>query len=585
MLTTLNELFFRVVERNLSRLMLWKRGSDWLPVSTAEFRAQVFATARALQALGIERGDRVAILGENRREWTVADCASLLIGAVVVPIYATLTAEQTAFMLRDSGARVIFVSNDKQLAKVLSIREETKLEQLIVMGPSREARSMVEFMTAPVGSGDPALERAGRSVRPDDLATLIYTSGTTGVPKGAMLTHENMASNLACSLRGFDFSPGDVSMSYLPLSHITARHLDFAMMNLGVTIAYVPVIENLPQALLEVRPTVFVGVPRLYEKVHGQVVLKVQGALKTKLFRWALEVGQVHNPTVLAGKTPSSLSWKIANRLVFTKIRSGMGGAVRVFISGGAPLGIKLAQWYANVGIRIHEGYGLTETSPVIALNNPRDHKIGTVGKPLENVEVRIAGDGEILVRGPSIFSGYWNQPNETQTAFEDGWFKTGDVGSVDANGFLSVTDRKKDLIKTSGGKFIAPQPMENALKHNPLIAEAVVVGDRRKFASVIIAPNFVALEEWARTRKVAFASRQELVDALPVVSLYTEIVETLNRDLAQFERLKKIILVPDIFTAENGTLTASMKLRRRIVEERYREQIDRLYEQEAVAS
>ena len=579
---TLNELFFQLVDRNVPRLLLWKRDQAWIPVSTAEFHAQVAATANALREWGIERGDRVAILSETRREWTVADFATLLIGAVVVPIYPTLTPEQTAFLLGDSGARAIFVSNQHQRNKVSGIRQQTRLEQIILMEGSGDGLSMAGCMAAAPGPEDRMLQERACSVKPEDLATIIYTSGTTGVPKGAMLTHANMASNLQCSLEGFTLAPGDVSLSYLPLSHITARHLDFAMLNRGVTVAYVNAVDQLPQALREVRPTVFVGVPRLYEKVHGQVELKASGARK-KIFHWSLQVGRRHANDVLAGRTPKSLRWKIANRLVFEKIRAGMGGAVRIFISGGAPLGIRLAQWYADVGIRIHEGYGLTETSPVIALNNPRHHRLGTVGKPLSNVQVRIAEDGEILVRGPSIFSGYWNNPKESDAAFEQEWFKTGDVGNVDADGFLWVTDRKKDLIKTSGGKFIAPQPLENALKHNPLVAEAVVLGDRRKFPAVLVAPNFPALEEWARARQIDFASREDLVDASPVIALFAEIVEGLNADLAQFERLKKIILVADTFSAEDGILTASMKLRRRAVEDRYRHQIEKLYE-EAVA-
>jgi long-chain acyl-CoA synthetase len=439
-------------------------------------------------------------------------------------------------------------------------------------------------MAVDAGHQDEALNRLAQSIASEDLATIIYTSGTTGVPKGVMLTHENMASNLACSLNGIDLGPGDVSVSYLPLSHITARHLDFAMLQLGVTVAYVNAIEQLPQALKEVRPTLFVGVPRLYEKVHGQAALKTQSGFKKKLFDWALKVGRAHNSEILAGKTPAALPWKLANRLVFSKVRAGMGGAVRIFISGGAPLGIKLAQWYADVGIRIHEGYGLTETAPVIALNNPGNHRMGTVGKPLSNVEVKIADDGEILVRGPSIFSSYWNKPEDTKAVLENGWFKTGDVGNLDADGFLSVTDRKKDLIKTSGGKFIAPQPLENALKHDPMVAEAVVVGDKRRFACVLIAPDFPALEDWAQARELAVASREELVRTDAVVNLYSKIVETLNQDLAQFERLKKIILVAETFSAEDGTLTASMKLRRRIVEDRYRDQIEKLYAEAGAA-
>ena len=302
---TLNELFFSVVERNLSRLVLWKREQEWVPGSAAEFYAQVAATANGLQRWGITRGDRVAILSENRREWTVADFASLLIGAVVVPLYSTLTAEQIAFMLRDSGARAIFLSNEKHLQKISSIREQTELEQIILMDPSRQVPSMAEFMAASPGVRDESLERLARSITQDDLATMIYTSGTTGIPKGVMLTHGNMASNLAYSLHGFDLTPGDVSISYLPLSHITARHLDFAMLNLGVTIAYLPVIENLPQALSEVHPTIFVGVPRLYEKVHGQVELKASGFKKKMIYNWSLQVGQLTMALCCQAESPA----------------------------------------------------------------------------------------------------------------------------------------------------------------------------------------------------------------------------------------------------------------------------------------
>ena len=320
------------------------------------------------------------------------------------------------------------------------------------------------------------------------------------------------------------------------------------------------------------------AVPRVYEKIYAQVATKSKGFPKAWIYRWALSVGRANREVVLAGKTPTSFSWKLANRLAFSRVRAGMGGHVKVFISGGAPLGRELAEWYADIGIRIHEGYGLTETSPVIALNNPIAHKLGTVGKPLPNVEVRIAEDGEVLVRGPSVFHGYWNRPEETAAAFEDGWFKTGDIGNLDADGFLSITDRKKDLIKTSGGKFIAPQPIENSLKHNPLVAEAVVVGDKRKFSAVLIAPHFPLLEGWAHANEVAFSSRKALVTHLRVRALYEGIVEDLNRNLAQFEKLKKVVLVAEEFTAQDGTLTASLKLRRRVVSERYQKEIEQMY-------
>jgi long-chain acyl-CoA synthetase len=425
---------------------------------------------------------------------------------------------------------------------------------------------------------DPQFDALAHAVRAEDLATIIYTSGTTGTPKGAMLTHGNMASNINYSLAEFPVHPGEISISFLPLSHVTARHVDFAMLHRGVTLAYVSFLEQLPQALAEVRPTIFVGVPRVYEKVHGQVDAKATGFPKKLIYRWAMSVGKTHREDTLTGKMPTTLSWKLAYRLLYSKIRAGMGGRAELFISGGAPLGRKLAEWYADIGIRIHEGYGLTETSPVIAVNTPKAHKLGTVGKPLANVQVKVAEDGEILVRGPAVFQGYWNRPEETRNAFADGWFKTGDIGNVDADGFLSVTDRKKDLIKTSGGKFIAPQPLENALKHNALVGEAVILGDRQRFPAVLIAPYFPLLEDWARANQIIFASRQELVANLKVRELYEGIVADVNRDLARFEQLKKVLLIADELTAENGALTASMKLRRRAVEDRYRGEIDNLY-------
>jgi long-chain acyl-CoA synthetase len=356
--------------------------------------------------------------------------------------------------------------------------------------------------------------------------------------------------------------------------------VDFAMLYHGVTLAYCPFIDRLPEALREVRPSVFVAVPRVYEKIYAQAEHKAKGFPKRTIFDWALSVGRKHKPEILEGKTPSSLSWKIADKLVFSKLREGMGGNVGTFISGGAPLGRELAEWYADAGIRIHEGYGLTETSPVIAVNTPINHRIGTVGKTLPNLEVRIAEDGEILVRGPSVFKGYWNRPEETKAALVDGWFKTGDIGNIDADGYLSVTDRKKDLIKTSGGKFIAPQPIENSLKLNSFVGVAAILGERRKFPAVMISPNFGRLEDWARANHIPFSTRAELVANPKVQALYEEIVEGINQNLARFEKLKRVLVVEDEFTPENGVLTPTLKLRRRVVEERYRHQIDDLYTQ-----
>ena len=581
-LRTLNDIFFAVVERDYPRVVMHREAIEWIGISSHEFYRDVAGVASALRGWGISQGDRIAILSENRPEWTIADFASLLLGAVVVPIYATLTAEQTAYILRDSGVRVVFVSTEKQLQKVLATLDRTPVEKVVVMDAVETTRAahMYRLMQNGPQERDPQLDAAAHAIGPEDLATIIYTSGTTGIPKGVMLTHGNMASNIFCSLQGFGVGPGEISISFLPLSHVTARHVDFAMLYHGVTLAYLPFVHQLPQALLEVHPTIFVAVPRVYEKIHAQVDQKAKGFPKEWIYRWALAAGRTHRSEILAAQTPESLIWKLANRVVYSQVRAGMGGRAGVFISGGAPLGRELAEWYANIGIRIHEGYGLTETSPVIAVNTPNAHKLGTVGRPLGNVEVRIAEDGEILVRGSSVFKGYWNNPEETQNAFVDGWFKTGDIGSIDADGFLSITDRKKDLIKTSGGKFIAPQPIENSLKHNALIAEAVVLGDKRKFPAVLISPYFPLLEDWARANNVPFNSRQDLVTHSRVQALYKGIAEDLNQNLARFEKLKKVLLVAEEFSAENGTLTASMKMRRRAVEERYRKQIDQMYAQ-----
>ena len=589
-IATLNDIFFAAVEHNLDCMMLYREAAKWLPVTSREFRQRVARTSRALQAWGIRAGDRVAILSENRPEWPIADMACLLLGAVTVPLYTTLTAEQTAFALNDSGCRAIFLSSAAQLHKILSVLPQTLITTIAVMDPVDFQGDLAPFAGTCVAMNqitaqgpqdlDSEIESRARRVVPEDLATIVYTSGTTGTSKGARLTHGNIASNIDYSLREFDMRPGLTSISFLPLCHITARHLDFAMLYHGVTLAYCPFLDQLAASLLEVKPSLFVAVPRVYEKIYAAAEQKAKGLAQRVIFDWALSVGQHNRLEVLAGKTPSSRSWKLANKLVFSKIRQAMGGKVETFISGGAPLGRELAEWYANAGIRIHEGYGLTETSPVIAVNTPRNHRIGTVGKILPNLEVRIAPDGEILVRGPSVFTGYWNRPEETKAAIVDGWFKTGDIGNLDGDGYLSVTDRKKDLIKTSGGKFIAPQPIENSLKLNPLVGNAAIVGDRRKFPAVLLSPNFIPLEEWARENNILFISRAELVAHPKVQALYAGIVEGVNANLARFEKLKRILLVADEFSPENGALTPTMKLKRKVIEERYRRQIDELYAQ-----
>lgn len=591
-LTTLNDIFFAATEHNLDRAMLYRENGKWVAISSAELRSCVAATAHALRDWGVSKGDRVAILSENRPEWTIADFAILLLGGVTVPVYATLTPDQTAHTLHDSEAGIVLVSTENQLRKVQSILPQTAVKKIVVMdrivspADATNCELMHPFLTKEQAELDARMEAVARAVQPDDLATIIYTSGTTGVSKGAMLTHGNMASNIECSLLGFDVHPGMSSISFLPLSHVTARHVDLSMLYHGVTLAYCPFMENLPQTLMEVRPSLCVAVPRVYEKIYAKTEMSTRAFPKRAIYQWALGVGRAQKAKILAGKKPASLSWKLANQLCFSKIRAGLGGRVDCFISGGAPLGRELAEWFATVGIRIHEGYGLTETSPVIAVNTPVNHRIGTVGKILPNLQVRIAEDGEILVRGPSVFVGYWNRPEETRNAFDGDWFRTGDIGNIDDDGYLSVTDRKKELIKTSGGKFIAPSPIENSLKLNPLVGTAAIIGDKRKFAFVIVSPNFALLEAWARENGVDFTSRQELVANAKVRALYEGFAEEINKNLARFEKLKRVLVVPDEFTPENGFLTPTMKLRRRVVEERYRREIDEVYAQaEAVVT
>jgi long-chain acyl-CoA synthetase len=580
-LRTLNDIFLAVCQRRRDRVMMQREVLGWVSISSMELYRNVVGVARALQSWGIAKGDRVAILSENRPEWTITDWAALSLGAVTVPIYATQTADQTSFILNDSGPRVIAVSSKPQLEKVLTIQRRTPVEHVLVMDAVETAHAthLASLMLQGPTDFDSEFNGYAAAISSADPATIIYTSGTTGTPKGATLTHGNMASNIQCSLEGFSIGAGEeVSVSFLPLSHVTARHVDFALLYRGVVLAYCSDIARLQKVLAEVKPDIFVGVPRVYEKIRQQVILQTASPSKNAIYRWALKTGRAHREEILNQIEPEALAWKMANRMVFSKVRAGMGGKAKEFISGGAPLGRELAEWYADIGIRIHEGYGLTETSPVIAVNNPKAHKLGTVGKPLSNVEVRIAEDGEILVRGPSVFQGYWNRPEETAAAFVDGWFKTGDIGNLDSEGFLSVTDRKKDLIKTSGGKFIAPQPIENSLKLNPLIGTVVVLGDRRKFPAVMISPHFPLLEDWARANKIEFSSRASLVAHPKVQALYEGIVDELNSGLARFEKLKRVLVISEEFSPDDGTMTHTFKLRRRGIEEKYRSLIDDMY-------
>ncbi len=592
-LTTLNELFNRVSTAANPRAMLWQdEFGQWQPISSDQIYQRVRALAKAFQAWGVQKGDRIALVSENRWEWAITDFATLAVGAVDVPIYPTLTGEQVAALMRDASCRMAVVSTRQQFEKLNAVRGQTDLERILLMDagePPEGAASFSEVLAGAderIGWQDAAFDRLVQSVAPDDLATLIYTSGTTGEPKGVALTHGNIASNQTFATAEFGFGPRDACISFLPLSHITARALDYAMFFYGAQVAYCSHFDKLPEAMRQVRPTVFVGVPRVYEKIRQAVEQKSSvSPIKKRILRWAVQAGFRHRDAVYDGQRPQSMAWKMADKLVYSKVAEAFGGRVTTFISGGAPLGIDTAQWFASVGIPLYEGYGLTETSPVIAVNSPVRHRMGSVGRPLPNVSCKLAEDGELLVRGPSIFQGYWQKPEANTECFDaEGWFCTGDIAHIDADGFLYITDRKKELLKTSGGKLVAPQPIENKLKTNVFVAQVALVGDRHKFISALIAPNFAALEEWARHRGVEAQSREDLVADTRVVAHYGELVREVNAGLANFETIKRFRIVAEEWTLENGHLTPSMKLKRREIATRYAELIAALYEDEATA-
>ncbi|MFZ1085090.1 MAG: long-chain fatty acid--CoA ligase [Terracidiphilus sp.] len=591
-LSTINDLFRRVAASSTPRAILWQDEFDlWQPISSDQIYQRVRALGEAFLAWGAQKGDRIALIAENRWEWSVTDFAALAIGAVNVPIYPTLTGEQIAALVSDAGCRIAVVSTRSQFDKLNAVREQTKLERILMMDPAAPegAIAFSEVIAGADARGaerDPVFDALVRSVEPKDLATLIYTSGTTGEPKGVALTHGNIAANQNIAALDFDFGPTDALISFLPLSHVTARALDYVMFTNGVQVAYCSKFDKLPQAMREIRPTVFVGVPRVFEKIREEVIRRTSlSPVKKRLLAWALGVGAAHRETVYQGRQPSSPVWKLASKLVYSKVREAFGGRVRIFVSGGAPLGVDTINWFASAGIALWEGYGLTETSPLIALNTPLTQRIGAAGKPMANLDLKLDSDGELLVRGPSVFAGYWQKPEANAECFTpEGFFRTGDIAHIDSDGFIFITDRKKELLKTSGGKLVAPQPIENKLKNNSLVAQAALVGDRHKFVCALIAPNFPALEVWAKQHGVAFGNRVELVADNRVLTLYAEIVREVNASLANFESLKRFRIVADEWTLESGELTPSMKLKRRVITQRYAGLIASLYEDEATA-
>jgi long-chain acyl-CoA synthetase len=569
-------------------------GPELRSISYREAYASVRAVTHALEGIGVERGDRVAILAENRPEWALTDYGCLCGGVMAVPIYATLTAQQVGYILEDSGAKAVFVSSREQMAKALEARGEVSRDVKVVVFDEpgdappdvlRWSALHAEGETRAASVDDERFRAEARSAGPDDVATLLYTSGTTGQPKGVMLTHDNLHSNVAATTRVVEVTEADSTLSFLPLSHVLQRMGDYLFFSCGCTIAYAHDLTTVADDLKVVKPTIVVSVPRVYERVYNKVMDK--SGLSGRLVRWAREVGMAWAEERLAGRKPSGaleLAHTVADRLVFRKIRKAIGGRLRFFVSGGAPLEPAIARFFYGAGILILEGYGLTETSPVTNINTPERLKIGTVGPAVPGTEVRIAEDGEILVRGPQVMKGYYNLPEETAKVLtEDGWFHTGDIGEIDADGFLRITDRKKDLIVTAGGKNVAPQPIENRLKTNPYVEQLVMVGDRRKFVALLVVPALGPIEAWAKERGLGFADRSELL-AMPEVHglVERELLEGLD-DLASYERPKKIALLEEEFTIENGTLTPTQKVKRRVVQERFKHVIDAFYEEENV--
>ncbi|MGD0911129.1 MAG: long-chain fatty acid--CoA ligase [Terracidiphilus sp.] len=591
-ISTINDLFLHVSSAANARAVLWQDSfGQWQPISSDQIYQRVRALSRTFLSWGAKKGDRIALIGENRWEWAVSDFAILAIGAADVPIYPTLTGEQIAALLRDADCRIAIVSTRQQFDKLNSVREKTNLERIVMMDspPPEGAIAMSEILAgadAAGGERDHVFDALVRSAAPDDLATLIYTSGTTGEPKGVALTHGNIATNQNVAGVDFHFNSSDACISFLPLSHITARALDYVMYNYGAQIAYCSQFDKLPQAMKEVRPTVIVGVPRVFEKIRQAVEEKSNASpVKKRIIAWALRVGAQSSATIYAGRKPKSLLWKLANKLAYSKVQEAFGGRVRIFVSGGAPLGIDTAKWFASVGIALWEGYGLTETSPVISLNTPVKQKMGSAGAPLANVDLKFAEDGELLVRGPSVFAGYWQKPAANAECFDsEGWFRTGDIAHLDQDGFLFITDRKKELLKTSGGKLVAPQPIENKLKNSVLVSQAALIGDKHKFISVLIAPNFASLEAWALKHGVYAGSREDLVRDSRVTAMYGELVREVNNGLANFETLKRFRVVADEWTQESGELTPSMKLKRRVINDRYAAVVAELYADEATS-
>lgn len=587
---TLPQRFLDAVDRRpTSRAQIYKKDGRWDAISSAEVLRRVAGLSSALVELGVKPGDRVGLFAANRPEWHIADFAILGAGAINVPVYFNESCDRLAYILNHSGAKVVFAAGAKQTERLISCRDRLKsAEHFILADASGELAGeylRYETLLATTGELDTAFYRRRASeVLPGQVATIIYTSGTTGEPKGVMLTHINLSSNATDSVNENDLYPAsDVALSFLPLSHVYERMLDYVYLFSGLPLAYVDSMDGVPSALTEVRPTVLAAVPRFFEKIYARLLeqgRQVKG-FKRRIFDWSLDVAQRAVPWRAHGEdAPVALrvAWAVADRLVYSKLRRGMGGRLRVVFSGGAPLARELAEFFCAVGVTIYQGYGLTETSPIVSSNYPAN-RVGSVGRPIRNVQVSIADDGEVLVKGPCVMQGYYLRPDATREAFApDGWFRTGDVGRLDNDGYLYITDRKKDLLKTAAGKFVAPQPIENTLKTSPYILNAAVLGDKRKFIVALIVPHFANVADKARETGLWFHTNAELAAHPFVHELLEQEIRRLTAHLAQYETIKRFAVLEDDFTFDDGSLTYTMKLKRRVIAERYSEIIDRLY-------
>jgi long-chain acyl-CoA synthetase len=594
---TLSQLFLdAVAKHDKPDALQVKVQGTYRPIASRELADRVRRVALGLSDLGVAPGDRVAIFSENRPEWAIADYACVTSCVTDVPLYPNLPPEQAAYILKDAGAVALFVSDVAQAAKIVAVREKCPtLRHVITFSAERHAGADLTMadLEANGAAADTATRRADYTTRalatkPADVATLIYTSGTTGEPKGVMLTHDNLVSNVLASAAQIPFDTGgDTCLSFLPLSHIFERMAGhYLMFHVGASIAYAESIETVPVDMQIVRPTLVLSVPRLYEKMYARVLdnALAGGAVKRRIFYWARSVAERWADVTLAGAQPRgvlAVQYRIAQKLVFSKLKVRTGERLRYFVSGGAPLSPEINKFFYAAGLVILEGYGLTETSPVIAVNTPHAFRIGTVGKPIPGVEVMTASDGEILTRGPHVMKGYYNNPDATRDAIDaDGWFHTGDIGEL-RDGFLAITDRKKDIIVTAGGKNIAPQPIEGLIKTNKYVSQAVVIGDKRKFPIVLIVPNFDQLDKYAKYKQLTWTDHAQLL-TLPAIraKMDKEVFGQLH-DLANFETPKKVALLEHDFTVERGELTPTLKVKRRVIDKSYKSTIDALYDED----